>query len=60
MLATLSNISVNTYVNEALKAVINEGRSLADVGTQLAVLAGVAVVSLVVSRLLFKVLPGGR
>jgi ABC-2 type transport system permease protein len=60
VLATLSNISVNTYVNEALKAVISEGRSLANVGMQLAVLAGVAVVSLVVSRFLFKVLPGGR
>lgn len=60
VLATLSNISVNTYVNEALKAVINEGRSLADLGTQLAVLAGVAVVALPLGRLLFKVLPGGR
>ncbi len=60
VLATLSNVSVNTYVNEALKAVINEGQSLADVGTQLAVLAVVAVVSLVISRFLFKVMPGGR
>ncbi len=60
VLATLSNVSVNTYVNEALRAVINEGRSLADVGAQLAVLAVVAVVSLVISRFLFKVMPGGR
>lgn len=59
-LATLSHISVNTYVNEALNAVINEGKSLADVGMQLGVLAGVAVVTVVLSRYLFRVMPGGR
>ena len=60
MLAALSNISVNTYANEALKVVISEGLSLASVGVELAVLAVVAVVSLIVSRYLFKVMPGGR
>jgi len=60
VLATLSHISVNTYVNDALKAVINEGLSLAGVSMQLAVLAGVAVVALPLGRLLFKALPGGR
>ncbi len=56
----LSKISFNTYANDALKAIINEGSSLADVGMQLAVLAGVALVALPLGRLLFKVLPGGR
>lgn len=60
VLAALSNISVNTYANGALKAVINEGASLASVGVEVAVLAVVAVVSLIVSRYLFKVMPGGR
>ena len=60
VMSVLSKISVNTYANDALKAVINEGSSLADVGMQLAVLAGVAVVALPLGRLLFKVLPGGR
>ena len=56
----LSKISFNTYANDALKAIINEGSSLADVGMELAVLAGVALVALPLGRLLFKVLPGGR
>jgi ABC-2 type transport system permease protein len=60
VMSVLSKISVNTYVNDALKAVMNEESSLADVGMELAVLAGVALVALPVGRLLFKVLPGGR
>lgn len=60
VMSVLSKISFNTYANDALKAVINEGSSLADVGMQLAVLAGVALVALPLGRLLFKVLPGGR
>ena len=60
VMSVLSKISFNTYANDALKAVINEGSSLADVGMQLAVLLGVAVVALPLGRLLFKVLPGGR
>ncbi len=60
VMSVLSKISFNTYANDALKAIINEGSSLADVGMQLAVLAGVALVALPLGRLLFKVLPGGR
>ncbi len=59
-LSVLSKASINTYVNQALKTIIVKGGSLADVGAQLAILAGVAVVGLVLSRFLFKALPGGR
>lgn len=59
ILATLSKASINTYVNQALKTTMVKGGSLADAGLQLGILAGVAVVALVLSRILFKVLPGG-
>ena len=57
---TISRVSLNTYANDALRTVIVDGGSLTDVGMELAVLAGVTVVGLVLSRLLFKALPGGR
>ncbi len=58
--ATLSKFSINTYANDAFRTVIAEGGSLADLGLELGVLAGVAVVGLVISRILFRVMPGGR
>ena len=60
VLHTLSKVSINTHANDAFKAIIAEGGSLADVGLELAVLAGVIVVGLPLSRVLFKVMPGGR
>jgi ABC-2 type transport system permease protein len=57
---TLSRFSINTYANSALNTVIAEGGSLANLGMELGVLAGVAVVGLVLSRILFKVMPGGK
>jgi len=60
VLYTISRVSLNTYANGAFKTIIAQGGSLADVGLELGVLAGVAVVGLAVSRVLFKVMPGGR
>ena len=60
VLHTLSKVSINTHANDAFKAIIAEEGSLADVGLELAVLAGVIVVGLPLSRVLFKVMPGGR
>lgn len=60
VLYTLSQISINTYANSALNTVIAEGGSLANLGLELGVLAGVAVVGLFISRILFKVMPGGK
>jgi len=60
ILETVSRISINTYANDAFKTIIAEGGSLADVGAELGILAGVAVVALGVSRILFRVMPGGK
>jgi len=60
VMATISKISVNTYVNDALKTIIVQGGSLADVGLELGILAGVAVVGLSISRIIFRVMPGGK
>ncbi|MFC1920155.1 ABC transporter permease [Chloroflexota bacterium] len=56
----MSKISPNTYANDAFRAIIARGGSLGDVGLELGVLAGVIVVGLILSRILFKVVPGGK
>ena len=60
VLYTISRFSINTYANDAFKTIIAQGGSLADVGLELGILAGVIVVGLVLSRILFRVMPGGR
>ncbi len=57
---TISQFSINTYANSALNTVIAEGGSLANLGLELGVMAGVAVVGLILSRVFFKVMPGGK
>jgi len=57
---TISKISINTYANDAFKMIIAQGGSLADLGLELGVLAGVIVGGLLLSRILFKVMPGGK
>lgn len=57
---TVSKASINTYANTAFKELIVRGGSLADVWLELVVMAGVAIVGLALSRVLFKVMPGGR
>jgi ABC-2 type transport system permease protein len=56
----ISRFSVNSYGNQAFQTVIAEGGSLADVGSELGILVGIMVVGLVISRLLFKAVPGGK
>jgi ABC-2 type transport system permease protein len=58
--ATLSKFSINTYANDAFRTLIAEGGSLTNLGLELGVMAGVAVVGLILSRILFKVMPGGK
>ena len=60
VLYTISKASLNTYANDAFKTIIVQGGSLADLGLELGVLAGVAAVGLGLSRTLFKIMPGGR
>jgi ABC-type Na+ efflux pump permease subunit len=57
---TLSKISVNGYANDALKKIISEGGTITDVWLEVVIMAGVAVIGLVLSRLLFKAIPQGK
>ena len=59
-LYTISRISINSYANKAFDIIIAQGGSLADVGPELGILAGVMVVGLIISRLIFRVIPGGK
>ena len=59
-LEVISRISMITYANTALKTIIIQGGHLADAGLELAVLGGIIVVGLGLSRVIFKVMPGGR
>ncbi len=60
VLYTISRFSINTYANSAFNTIIAQGGSLADVGLELGVMGGVIIVGLVLSRILFRVMPGGR
>jgi ABC-2 type transport system permease protein len=60
VLDTIGKFSLNTYANEALRTVINSGGSLSGAGQALIVMAGFIVVGLVVSRLIFRAVPGGK
>jgi ABC-2 type transport system permease protein len=57
---TLSKISINTFANDAFSIIITEGRALTDVGLELGILAGVAVIGVILSRVFFRVLPGSQ
>jgi ABC-2 type transport system permease protein len=52
--------SINTYVNSAFKTMIIRGGTLTDVTLELMVLTAVIVAGLIISRVLFRVMPGGR
>jgi ABC-2 type transport system permease protein len=60
VLNVLSKVSINTYANDAFRTIMADGGSLADVGLQMGVMAGVAAVGLFLGRVIFKVMPGGR
>ena len=60
VMAAISKISINTYANDAFKTVIVQGGSLADAGFELGVMAGIAVVGLAISRIIFRVIPRGK
>ncbi len=57
---TLSKLSINTYANNGVKSVVLNGGGLSNIGWDLAVLAFVAIVGLLASRVFFRVAPGGR
>jgi hypothetical protein len=57
---TLSKFSINTYANNAVKTVVLNGGAFADIAMDLVVLAGVAAAGLIISRILFHIVPGGK
>jgi ABC-type multidrug transport system permease subunit len=57
-LYVLSRFSINTYANDAFRAIISRGQTLADVGPELWLIAGVTAAALVVSRFFFRVTEG--
>ena len=59
-LYTISRFSINSYANDAFQVIMVEGGSLAEVGSELGILAGVMVAGLLISRLIFRVVPGGK
>ncbi len=59
-LATIGKFSLNTYANKAYGVIIAQNGSLGDAWPQLAVMAGVAVVGLIISRLIFRAVPGSK
>ncbi|OGO01259.1 MAG: hypothetical protein A2Y90_06120 [Chloroflexi bacterium RBG_13_52_12] len=59
-MARIGTFSLNTYANKALNTVISQGGSLGDAWQPLAVMAGVAVIGLIISRLIFKAVPGSK
>ncbi|MFC2045375.1 ABC transporter permease [Chloroflexota bacterium] len=60
LIETISKFSINTYANDAFNTIIAQGGSLTDVVFELEVLGGVIIVALGLSRVLFKVTPGGK
>ncbi|MGD0780471.1 MAG: ABC transporter permease [Dehalococcoidales bacterium] len=60
VLAKIGTFSLNTYANKAYTTIVSQGGSLGDVWSQLVVLAGVAVVGLIISRLIFRAVPGSK
>jgi ABC-2 type transport system permease protein len=60
VLEIIGRFSLNTYANNAIRTVINSGGSLSSTGQAFIVMAGVIIVGLVVSRLIFRAVPGGK
>jgi ABC-2 type transport system permease protein len=60
VLHTIGKASINTYAIGAFRTLMAPGVGLADVSLELAVLAGVAVVGFILSRVLFLAVTGGR
>ena len=56
VLHILSKFSISTYINDALKAIMADGNSLASVWPEMLLMAGVIVAGLALSRYLFKVI----
>ena len=56
----ISRFSINTHATNAFKLIMNQEGSLANLGPELMIMGGVIIGGLLLSRLLFKPIPGGR
>ena len=52
----ISKLSLNTYINDALKSIVVHNNSLASVWPEILIMAGVIVAGLLLSRYLFRVI----
>jgi ABC-2 type transport system permease protein len=57
--SVLKRLAPNTYVNEALAGIIRDGKSLSSFSGDVLVILCICIVALVLSRLLFRPVPGG-
>ena len=55
-----SLLSLNTYANDAFRAIISRGQNLAGVSQELLLIVGVTIAILVLSRFLFNVVGKGK
>lgn len=60
LLDTISKATINAYAIDAMSNLIANGEGLGRQWLPMAVMAGVAAVSLVIARLLFRITPEGR
>jgi len=60
LLGRLSKFALNTYANDAFRTLITEGGSLLATRAELLVMAGLAVVGMLISRLVFRAVQGGK
>ena len=55
-----SRFSLNTYANDAFRAIISRGQNLAGVSQELMTIGGATIVALILSRFLFRVAGEGK
>ena len=60
VLATMGKFSLNTYANRAFNTIITQGGSLGEAWQPLVVLLGVAIAGLIISRMIFRAVPGSK
>jgi ABC-2 type transport system permease protein len=59
-LYTIGRFSINTYANEAVRMVTNNGGSLGGTEQAFIIMGAVIIIGLVISRLVFRAVPGGK
>ncbi len=60
LMHSISRATINAYAIDAMQNIIGRGEHLGQQWLEMAVMAGVAVVGLVVARMLFRITPEGR